>query len=233
MSEHDGTDDPYRTPGPRSGEPGSPQDRSYGQQPSPQQPYGQPYPQQPYPQSYPQQPYPAPAWGGETSPAGTGPGGVPKPPSVVRLVQLMLAGAVAALLQGVYAAFVVDDLVAESRAEIGQVAADTGLDAARFADFMTTAFLVVLAVSTLVSVGLWLLFARLFDRGSGRVVGTVLGALNGATLLFGLLQPADVIEWVLTAVSAAIVVAALVLLWRPATSAYFGAVAASRRTGWA
>ena len=118
-------------------------------------------------------------------------------------------------------------------ADIEQVAAESGMDPARIAELMSGVFLVVLVVATVLTVGLWLLFARLFDRGTGRVVGTVLGAVNGATLLFALLQPDDLLGWALAAVEAAVVVTALVLLWRPATSAWFRAMAASRAgTGW-
>jgi len=140
----------------------------------------------------------------------------------------MLAGAVTAVLQGVYTAFVVDDLLADSAPDLEQIAADSGLDAGRLNEVAGSVTIAVVVASTVVAAGLWLLFARLFDRGSARVLGTVLGGLNGAGLLVGLLSPTDVVEWALTFVSAALVVAGLVLLWRPVTSAWFRAAAAAR-----
>lgn len=152
------------------------------------------------------------------------------PPAVVRLRQVMLTGAVAALLQGAYALLVADDVLARSAPELEQIARDSGLDAGRLVELTGTAFTVGVVLSTVVDVGLWLLFARLFDQGRGRVVGTSLGALNGATLLIGLLAPDDLGAWLLTVVSASLVVAGIVLLWRPASVAWFGAVAATRTT---
>lgn len=199
-------DDPYRTP---------------GQPPQPWQPTdGQPYPGQPYPgQPYPGQPYP-----GQPSDLDR----APRPPAVVRLVQVMLAGAVVSVLQGVHAAFAADDLLLASAADLEETATASGIDPASFADLAGDVFLGVLLVVTVLTAGLWLLFARLFDRGSGRVVGTVLAGLHCVALLSGLLQPLDLLEWLLSAVMAALVVAALVLLWRPASSAWFRAAAAGR-----
>jgi len=176
-----------------------------------------PSPSQPYPShSYPSQP------GGYGAPDPTS-----RPTTVSRLRQVMLAGAVAAVLQGVYAVLVVDDLLAESAPDLEQIAAESGLDAGRLSEVAGSVTVGVLAVSTVVTAGLWLLFAQLFDRGSARVLGTVLGGLNGAILLVGLFAPSDLVEWVLTLVSAALVAAGLVLLWRPVTSAWFRAAAAA------
>ena len=155
-----------------------------------------------------------------------------RPAAVGRLRQVMLAGAVAAVLQGGYAVVVVDDLLAVSAPDLEQVAADAGLDAGRFNELAGSVTIGVVILSTLVAAGLWLLFARLFDRGSARGPGTVLGGINGASLLVGLLAPTDLLEWVLTAVSAALVVAGLVLLWRPTTTAWFRAAAAARARPW-
>jgi len=140
----------------------------------------------------------------------------------------MLAGAVTAVLQGVLAAATVDDLLADSAPDLEQIAIDSGLDAGRLNEVAGSVTIGVVVLSTVVSAGLWLLFARLFDRGSARVLGTVLGGLNGAGLLVGVFSPTDVVGWALSLVSAALVVAGLVLLWRPVTSAWFRAAAAAR-----
>ncbi|MFC3690024.1 hypothetical protein [Aquipuribacter hungaricus] len=200
-------DDPYRTPG----QPPQPWQHVPGQQPSAGQPSpGMPYAGQPY--------------AGQPSDLER----APRPPAVVRLGQVMLAGAVVAVLQGVHAAVAADDLLAGAAADLDEAATTSGLDPASFADLAGDVFLGVVLVVTVVTAGLWLLFARLFDRGSGRVVGTVLAALNGVTLVSGLLAPTDLLEWLLSAVMAALVVAGLVLLWRPASSAWFRAAAAGR-----
>lgn len=246
MSQHDDRDpqrpdpsasdphrvDPYATEPPPQQGPASPP-------PPAPQPYPQSYPQ-PYPQSYPQSPsqYPPgyPPSGSVQGPAGPGgPGaGVPqKPPTVVSLRQVMVAGAVVAALQGLYGVLSVDDVMGESVPDLEQVAADAGVDAGTLASTASGVAIGVIVVGTLVSVGLWLLFARLFDRGSGRVVGTVLAAVNGFFLLLGVVQPAGPLEALLSLLSLALVVFGLVLLWRPVTTAWFRAVAAARgRAAW-
>ena len=187
-------------------------------------------------------PYRPPDASGAITPGGYPPQGGPRgyanadpadrAAAVGRLRQVMLAGAVAAVLQGVYAVVVVDDLLAVSAPDLERLAADAGVDARRLGELAGSVTTGLVILSTLVAAGLWLLFARLFDRGSARGPGTVLGGINGASLLVGLLAPTDLLEWLLTAVSAAIVVAGLVLLWRPTTTAWFRAAAAVRARPW-
>ena len=183
MSEHDGTDEEHRgapADPPPAASPPYP-GRPYPSAPSPRPDAWRPdpYATQPYsPEPYPSQPYPSQAYPSQAYPPPEPPDRTARPPAVGRLVQVMHAGAVAALLQGLYAALVVDDLLETSAADLEQVALDSGIDPARFADVAGQAFLVFLGVSTLLTVGLWLLFGRLFDRGRGQVAGTVLGVVN-------------------------------------------------------
>ena len=88
----------------------------------------------------------------------------------------------------------------------------------------------VVAVSTVLSVGLWLLFARLLDQGRARTAGLWLGAVNGIGLLLGVVGAVGLLEAALSLLSLGLVVAGLVLLWSPVTAAWFRAVAATRST---
>lgn len=220
MSQPPDAPDPYLPPQGGS-QPPHGQD-PYSQQPYQQQPYPQPS-QQPYQQQpYPQQPQ---GWGG-------GPGLDEvlrhKPATVVRLVQTMLAGAVLSLVGAAYGLLVFDEVVQSELPGLQQDAEQAGLDPDSMLGMTNTVAVVSIVVGALVAVGLWLLFAWLFNRGQGRVVGTVLGALNAAGSLFALVTAADLVDGVLQALSLAVIVLALVLLWRPATSAWFRAVAAAR-----
>lgn len=174
--------------------------------------------------------YPPPGWG----PPPPGDGSLAalqaqRPPSVQRLLQVMTAGAVLTALQGVYGLLTIDRSVASATTDLDQAALDAGMDPEALLAFVTTSAWVVGVVGLVVSVGLWVLFARLFSRGSARVLGTVLGALNGLGSLFGLLSPVSAVSVLLNLVVLAVIVLGLVLLWLPTTSAWFAAVAAARR----
>jgi hypothetical protein len=95
---------------------------------------------------------------------------------------------------------------------------------------------VAIVVGGAIGVGLWLLFGWLFNQGRGRVAGLVLGIVNGALSTLGLLvslAAVDPVELLLQMLNLAAVAAGLVLLWRPATSGWFAAVAAARqRNAW-
>lgn len=205
--------------------------RPDGQEPSSQQPYGQPsYGQQPYPQQG--------DWTGGHPDLTGGPSQdavrADKPASVVRLVRTMWSGAVLAVLTGAYGLLSVDDAVSEALPTLERDMAETGVDVASVAGIAGWVVVATLVVSTVVVVALWSLFAWLFGRGQARVVGTVLGAVNGLGSVWGLFQSLDLVELVLNLLSLAVVVAAMVLLWLPATSAWFRAVkAADRSTPWA
>ncbi len=195
----------------------------------------EPYPQQPYPP----QPYPPQGdWTGDhpdlTGRPTQGAVRADKPTPVVQLVRTMWAGAVLALVTGAYGLLSVERAISEAMPQLERDMAQTGVDAEAVAGVAGWVVVVTLVVSTVVSVGLWVLFAWLFGRGQARVVGTVLGAVNGVGSLWGFFQPLDLLELVLTLVSLAVVVGAMVLLWLPATSAWFRAVkAADRSVPWA
>jgi hypothetical protein len=150
-----------------------------------------------------------------------------RPESVARLVQVMVLGAVLELALGVLALATLDSALLLAVEDLREVAAQTGGDATSLASLVRQVAVVAVVLGTLVSLGLWGLFARLFSRAAGRTVGTVLGAVNlvfslGAVLGGGLL------EGVLRLGYLAVVVAGLVLLWRPATTLWWRRVAAAR-----
>ena len=189
-----------------------------GQDPSQPQPYAQqPYPQQPYPQGWGQ--------GGGTSADEVRRN---KPTTVVRLVQTMAAGAVLTVVSAAYGLLTVDEALEQEPPGLQQDAEQAGLDADTMIGLTSTVAVASVAVGALVATGLWVLFAWLFSRAQGRVVGTVLAALNGLGSLFAVATAPDLVEGLLQALSLAVVVLGLVLLWRPATTAWFRAVAAAR-----
>lgn len=202
----------------------------YLQPPSTQQPY----PQQPYPQ---QQPYQAGPGAGPSGP----PGGRSledvrrdKPPVVKRLVQLMWVGAVITVLIGAYGLLSVGSVVAGTTSQVEQDLQGSGLDASSFTDVVGPLAVASVVVTTVVSAALWALFAWLLSRGQGRVAGTVLGVINGVGTLAGLFFTVGIVDLLLQLLTLAVIVAALVLLWRPATTAWFRAVkAADPRNAWA
>lgn len=210
--------------------------RPDGQEPYREQPHGEQLYQQ---GSSPQQPYPQPGdWTGGHPDLTGRPSQesvrADKPASVVQLVRTMWAGAVLAVLTGVYGLLSVEGAVSEALPQMEQDMADTGVDVASVAGIAGWVVVVTLVVSTVVVVALWSLFAWLFGRGQARVVGTVLGAVNGLGSLWGLFQSLDLIELVMNLVSLAVVVGAMVLLWLPSTSTWFRAVkAADRSIPWA
>ncbi|WP_380169050.1 hypothetical protein [Jannaschia sp. R86511] len=153
-----------------------------------------------------------------------------RPATVVRLVQLMWAGAVLAVLTGVYGLLSIDRAVAQVMPQLEADLAAAGVDPAAAVDGTGWLVAVGLVVSTVVAAGLWALFAWLLGRGQGRVVGTVLGAVNGVGSVWGLFQALDLLELVLGLATLAVVAAGLVLLWRPTTSAWFLAVKAADRS---
>lgn len=207
--------------------PGAP-DPYLPQQGSQPQPYQQP--------AAPQQPYPQPDLSGNSHDRPGRPSrAVPddQPTSVVRLVQVMLAGAVLAVLSGAYLLVVLDTSMAEALPQMQQDPALEGVDTEALAGFTRSAVWVAVVLGSLVGAGLWALFAWLFGRGQGRVVGTVLGAVNGVVTVGGLFLTLDLIELLLQLLTLAVIVGAMVLLWLPATSTWFRAVkAADRSTSW-
>ncbi len=123
--------------------------------------------------------------------------------------------------------------MAEAMQQVERDLVGSGMDVESFAGFAGTISVVTVLVTSVVVAGLWGLFAWLFGRGQGRVVGTVLGAINGVGTLGGLFFYVDPLDLVLQLLTLAVVVGALVLLWLPATSTWFRAVkAGGPNAGW-
>ncbi len=235
MTQPPESDDPYlqRPPGQarpdeqRSGEQRSGEQRS-GEHPGyPQQPGYQPQGYQP--QGYQPTGYPQGAGGQQPVEVVR----AQRPPSVVRLVQVMLVGAVASVLIGVNGLLSLDTLLADVTADLDQVAADSGIDSAQLNDIVSSTTAGAVVVGMVLSAGLWLLFAWLFRQGSARVLGTVLGGINAVGAVFAVIAPTSLTDLLLQLLHLAAIVAAFVLLWRPATSAWFGAVRTAKQpAGW-
>jgi len=149
---------------------------------------------------------------------------------MVRLVQVMLAGAVLAVLSGVYGLVVFDSAMAEALPQMQEDPSLGGIDTGALAGLTRTVAFISVFVGSVVGAGLWVLFAWLLGRGQGRVLGSVLGAVNGVGTLGSLFFTIDLLELLLQLLTLAVVVGAMVLLWLPATSAWFRAVKAADRS---
>lgn len=177
-------------------------------------------PADPYPGAASGEPSP---WSGDGSP---GPQGKPPRPSSVRtLLIVMVVGGVLALVAMALGLAGLDAAVDEGLAEAGNV---EGVDAATLETLTRSFGAVAVVLSGVVSAGLWFLFAWLFSRGSARVFGTVLGAVNAVGTLFALVTAPDSLTLALSLVQLLVIVAALVLLWRRPTGDWFAAMKAAR-----
>lgn len=234
MSQPDDPVDPYLPPGQQ----GHPQ-QGRPPQGDPRQGYPQ---QQGYPQGYPEPSYTSggyqgsyqQGYPGSSAPVPHGPEAVQhlladKPPAVRALLQVMVAGGVVSVLIGLLGLLGIDQVVAETAAELEQMTVDSGMEPLGVSGGLLGSVAVgTILVSTVLTAGLWFLFAWLFSRGQARVLGTVLGAVNGVGTLFGLLGSLSALELGLNLVHLGLIVGGLVLLWRAETTAWFRALAQAR-----
>ena len=167
--------------------------------------------------------YPAPQQGGAAGPVDL----PPKPSSVRSLVGVMGAGAVLAVLGILLSLLSTDQVMAEIVRALDEMEME-GIDTDSFLAVGRPLFVGTVILFGLVEAGLWLLFAWLFARGRGRVLGTVLGAVNGLLLLFAVPTAVDTVELLRALLVLGVVVAGLVLLWLPSTRAWFAAARRSR-----
>lgn len=152
-----------------------------------------------------------------------------RPESISRAVTLMRAGAVISLLAIVVSLATIGSL----KDTIRQRLAASGTQATN-AD-VNAAFSVGVAAAIilgLIGVGLWLWMA--WKNGQGRrwarIVATVLGALNGLSLIFDLTSASSTtLSLVFQVVSVVIGFAALYFLYRPDANQYFTASSARLR----
>jgi hypothetical protein len=142
---------------------------------------------------------------------------VERPTTVARAVQLMYVGAALSLV-GVVIAWATKSQLHDQLAEASPSLSASDVD---------TAVTVALGFGTvvgLVAVGLWLWMADANGAGKSwaRIVATVLGGLSVIFTLLGLTNATGT-TIALQLVSLVLAVTILVLLWLPASSAYFQA----------
>jgi uncharacterized membrane protein YcfT len=149
-----------------------------------------------------------------------------KPSSIVQAVRLMYLGAVLTVLGGLLTPLIRDDL----RGSMEEAMA--GQPTPMTADQLDTIVTVIVAVSVVfgfIWAGVWLLMAWVIGKGKswGRVVATVLFALNLVSFLAGIAQGQAtgvvLVVNLLTLLVGGFVVA---LLWRKDSSAYIAAASA-------
>lgn len=142
---------------------------------------------------------------------------VERPSSVTRAVQLMYVGAALSVV-GIVVAWATKSQLRD------QIAAASPSLSSEDVESALTISLASATVVGLVAVGLWLWMAAANGAGRSwaRVVATVLGGLGVLSAVFSLMTATGVTV-VTQLLSLALAVTILVLLWRPASSAYFRA----------
>ncbi|MGY4643288.1 hypothetical protein [Cellulomonas sp. URHB0016] len=140
---------------------------------------------------------------------------VERPSTITRAVQLMYVGAALSLV-GIVVAWATKSQLHDQIAEASPTLSASGVDTA------VTAALGIGTFVGLVGVGLWIWMA--FANGAGkswaRILSTVFGGLSVVSTLIGL-RNATGVTIVLQLVSLVLAVVILVLLWRPASSAFY------------
>lgn len=173
--------------------------------------------QEPYPQ-YPQQNF-----GGDQAAYQNATGPAAQPPSIRTAVLLMRIGAAISLLSMVVTLVTLGSLKDDIRDQLaaqGTTFTDSEVD---------TVFNVTIALGVvigLISVALWLCLAWANGRGKkwARAVATVLAALGLVSLLFSFSQAGTTtLSLLFTLVTVGVGVAAVVLLYRPDSSAFYAA----------
>jgi hypothetical protein len=139
------------------------------------------------------------------------------PPPLSLAVKLMYAGAVLSLLE-IAAAVLERDAIRRQLADVGRLN-PSEMNAA------VAAAVVVAAVLSAITAGLWLLNAVFNARGQkwARILSTVLGGLAVLFSLGSLAQPAGGLSRALTLVQLLLAIAVVVLIWRPESSRYYEA----------
>lgn len=154
---------------------------------------------------------------------------VGKPATLVWAVRGMYAGAVPSFIGVLLTLLMRDETEKAVRDEMRDIE-ESGLPIDT--DVIVTISIGLGVVVGVVATCLWIWIAVMNDRGRNwaRVTGTVFGGVHLATSPFALIQSASasVLTLALNLLTTGLVVAILVLLWRPASSAYFRARSAQR-----
>ena len=138
------------------------------------------------------------------------------PPSVVRAVQLMYAGAVVSAISLIVGLATVSSL----RSSLHK--SDPSLTAAQLHNLQTVV-VVGSVVIGLVSIGLWVWMALMNKAGKAwaRIVATVLFGLDTIFLLLGVARAGAAAGTLVSILTWLIGLGAVILLWRKDSSAYF------------
>ena len=142
---------------------------------------------------------------------------VERPSSITRAVQLMYVGAVLSAI-GIVISWITKDELRDQIAAAGPTLTSDAVESA------VAISLVIGTVVGVISVLLWLWMAAANGAGKSwaRVVATVLGALSVLSAVFTLTSGTG-LTIAMSLLSLVLAVAILVLLWRPASSAFYQA----------
>lgn len=211
---------------------GPPPPNPYQPQPQPQQPG--PYQPGPYQPGYPPNPYGSPA----------GQAGDPdhRPLTLTLAVIGMWLGALLSAAGAAIGVAQPDRLRDAMQKAMDKQAAQQPtptVDTDKMLDTLIPIILAIVVVSALISIGLWIWMAIANGRGIGwaRIVATVFGGIGLASTFSSLVQGAASglassftgSNIAVTALELVLTVVLLVLMWLPASSAYYNARGAAKR----
>ncbi|MEC3919073.1 hypothetical protein [Nocardia sp. CDC160] len=169
------------------------------------------FPAQPNP--YPYDPFGA----GSGYPGGPTPGKPPRPQTVTYAFYLMLAGAVTSLVSLGYGSTQFSNVRETMKHRNHPNLTDSDIDT------LVTVTIAVSVVFSVIAIGLWLwmAFANRAGKNWARVTATVFFGLNTLTTLYSVVAGKYPISDVINLLTWLIGLAAVILLWRGPSSAYF------------
>ncbi|NUS74193.1 MAG: hypothetical protein HOQ05_12415 [Corynebacteriales bacterium] len=145
----------------------------------------------------------------------------PEKPSTIKNAVYLIYASVALSIIGVFVSFGMKDEIRDAAKEANGDLSSSELDTA------VTVGLAIGTVLALIGIALWLTMAHFIGKGKNwaRITGTVFFGLNTVALLCGMAtQSNPALTNVLSGLGWLLAVAITVLIWLPASSAYFKAV---------